>query len=185
MKTGSSNQQMLWLRGTDCQAANLRKITSHELSTISLKDLHRRLQFKNHSVLLDLRTTNNGREYFVATDMIYILCLLNSQVWTLFKNGLGHTAQLALTGTGKVQVTVPITFSWKSGQNIYIRFLTLGLHSFTSHPFTICSLAPQPHQTDRSKSELVLYIRPRGGFLRWLAALANKQPDASLRVILV
>lgn len=131
-----------------------------------------------------MELSNRGRDYFIATGVIYILCFLYSQLRTYLQYGLRHKAQLALTETGKIQVAIPTNFSWKPGQHIFIRFLTLGLHSFTSHPFTICSLPPRPNRTDRSKSELVFYIRPRGGFTARLAALANKQPAPSLRVLL-
>lgn len=128
--------------------------------------------------------TNRGRDYFIATGVIYILCLLYSQLRTYLQHGLRHKAQLALTETGKIQVTIPTNISWKPGQHIFIRFLTLGLHSFTSHPFTICSLPPLPNHPSPSKSELIFYIRPRTGFTVRLLALATKQPPPSLRVLL-
>lgn len=87
-------------------------------------------------------------------------------------------------------MAVPVNFLWKPGQHIFIRFLTLGLHSLTSHPFTICSLPPprsnqHSHPQDLPKpAELVFYIRPRGGFTKRLALIAAKSPNASLRVLL-
>ena len=71
---------------------------------------------------------------------------------------------------------------WTPGQHVFVRFLTLGLHSLTTHPFSVCSL-PASDQDPRP-SELVFYIRPRGGFTSRLAKIAAKQPDVSLPVLL-
>ena len=71
---------------------------------------------------------------------------------------------------------------WTPGQHVFIRFLTLGLHSFTAHPFSICSLPASPREN--RPSELVFYIRPRGGFTSRLANIAGKQPNISLPVLL-
>lgn len=71
---------------------------------------------------------------------------------------------------------------WTPGQHVFIRFLTLSLHSLTAHPFSICSLPALPR--DNRPSELVFYIRPRGGFTSRLAKLAAKQPNVSLPVLL-
>lgn len=81
-----------------------------------------------------------------------------------------------------VRVTIPADFSWTPGQHVFIRFLTLGLHSLTAHPFTICSLPAS--SGEKGPSQLVFYIRPRGGFTSRLAKLAGKQPNISLRVLL-
>ena len=71
---------------------------------------------------------------------------------------------------------------WTPGQHVFLRFLTLGLHSLTAHPFSICSLPALPR--DNRSSELVFYIRPRGGLTSRLAKIASKQPDVSIPVLL-
>lgn len=65
-----------------------------------------------------------------------------------------------------------------------MRFFTLGLHAWSIHPFTACSL-PQPVADMKcTQSELVLYIRPQGGFTARLARFAQSKPEASVRVLL-
>lgn len=89
---------------------------------------------------------------------------------------------LSLATNGLVRVSIPVDFLWTPGQHIFIRFLTLGLHSLTAHPFSICSLPASPQ--DNRPSELVFYIRPRGGFTSRLAKIAGKQPNVLLPVLL-
>lgn len=62
---------------------------------------------------------------------------------------------------------------------MYLRFLTGGMHTLTAHPFTICSI---PRQGQRN--EMVFYIQPRGGITARLATIAQKSPEASVRVLL-
>lgn len=71
---------------------------------------------------------------------------------------------------------------WTPGQHVFIRFLTLSLHSLTAHPFSICSMPALPH--NNQPSELVFYIRPRGGFTSRLARIAARQPNISLPILL-
>ncbi len=122
------------------------------------------------------------RDYFIATGVIYITSLLYSQLRTYLKYGFGQRARLSLATNGSVRVSIPVDFSWTPGQHVFIRFLTLGLHSLTAHPFSICSL-PALLQYN-GPSELVFYIRPRGGFTSRLAKIASKQPNVSLPVLL-
>lgn len=65
-----------------------------------------------------------------------------------------------------------------------MRFLTLGIHSGSIHPFTACSLPQRAGSLEVPSSELVFYIRPRGGFTARLARLAESQPLAQMRVML-
>ena len=39
-----------------------------------------------------------------------------------------------------VKITIPTTANWKPGQHFFARFLDLGIHAATSHPFTAASL---------------------------------------------
>ena len=74
---------------------------------------------------------------------------------------------------------VPTAAQWQPGQHFFVRFLTLGIHAWSIHPFTACSL---PQTT--TSSELVFYIRPRGGFTARLARLAESHPQSPIRVLL-
>ncbi|KAF2091902.1 ferric reductase [Saccharata proteae CBS 121410] len=132
-------------------------------------------------------------DYFIAAGSLYFASLLFSQLRTYFGYGFGHKAYLTKLPSGMVQVTipihpstvvktaVPIGFTWTPGQHVFLRFLTLGLHSLTSHPFTICSLPPL---SQKDYPELRFLIAPAGGFTSRLSRLAEKQPNMSVRVLL-
>lgn len=89
-----------------------------------------------------------------------------------------------MTSNGFVRVTIPTKTTWRAGQHYFVRFLTLGLHSWTSHPFTACSLPLKAHLYDAKTSELIFYIRPQGGFTRRLASYLESRPTFSTKVIL-
>ncbi|KAI9740304.1 MAG: hypothetical protein M1834_004882 [Cirrosporium novae-zelandiae] len=122
------------------------------------------------------------RDYFIAAGIIYTLCFLYSQLRTFFEYGLSHHANLSFVSNDLLRVVVPAEFSWAPGQHIFIRFITLGIHSLTSHPFTICSLPRSSPQT--LNSELVFYIKTRSGLTSRLGHLALKQPNISIQVLL-
>lgn len=79
---------------------------------------------------------------------------------------------------------VPTNARWQAGQHFFVRFFTLGIHAWSIHPFTACSLPRRMGDRDSTKSELVFYIRPRGGFTARLARLAESKPQNSVRVLL-
>ena len=63
--------------------------------------------------------------------------------------------------------------------------MTLGLHAWTVHPFTACSLPSSDRgRGARSSSELIFVIRPRGGFTARLAHLVESLPNTKVRVLL-
>lgn len=65
---------------------------------------------------------------------------------------------------------------------MFVRSLTLGLHSLSTHPFTICSL---PSRTKDETSSLAFYITPTSsGFTARLASLAQSQPQATVPLLL-
>lgn len=64
-------------------------------------------------------------------------------------------------------VEVPTSASWAPGQHMFVRF-GFGVHTLTSHPFTISSL---PRSDGRSVARFV--IRGRGGITARLAARAR------------
>jgi ferredoxin-NADP reductase len=120
------------------------------------------------------------------------LSLLFSQVKTLFVYGLSHKATITMMPSGMIKVQIPVhhggpvgskaalKMTWKPGQHVFIRFLTLGLNALTAHPFSICSL----HKTTGEECELVLYIQPQGGLTRRLAVLAERSPGISIPIML-
>lgn len=113
--------------------------------------------------------------------MIYAICLFYSQLRTYLEYGLHHASISVMpNGILRVSILAKRHMRWKPGQHIFVRFLTLGLHSLTSHPFTICSL---PNQSG-TQPELVFFISPRGGLTSRLAMLAVKEPNKSIGVYL-
>jgi hypothetical protein len=138
--------------------------------------------------------TDVGRDYFIATGVIYVSTLLYSLIKTYLIYGWSHKAIITPMACGLIQVkipvhpggtthsTVPLNISWHPGQHIFIRFLTLGLHTFSAHPFSICSL---PHRKNkREPSDLVLYIQPQDGFTKRLSLLAKKNPGMTIPIML-
>lgn len=125
------------------------------------------------------------RDYFVATGVVFSLSWLYRQIRIYFEHGIHHRAELSLTSNGFIQVHIPTNATWTVGQHYFIRFMTLGLHAWTIHPFTACSLPSQPGvKSSRYSSELIFLIRPQGGFTARLARLVESQPNVKIRVLL-
>jgi hypothetical protein len=80
-----------------------------------------------------------------------------------------------------MKVTIPVKTAWKPGQYIFVRFLTLGLHALTTHPFTICSI---PSVRPKTPSQLVFYIKARGGLTGRLARLAASSPGVVVPLLI-
>ena len=74
-----------------------------------------------------------------------------------------------------VKITIPTKLYWRPGQHFFVRFLDLGIHAASSHPFTVASLP-----SDRSVSEkgddgrvIEVYARVRGGITARLSNVAG------------
>jgi ferric-chelate reductase len=67
---------------------------------------------------------------------------------------------------------------WTPGQHVFVRFLTSDLHLLTAHPFTISSACTG------TTSELVFYIKPRGGVTGRLRAMAAKNPGCTKKILI-
>ncbi len=68
---------------------------------------------------------------------------------------------------------------------MFLRFLTLGMHAFTAHPFTICSLSAVRSDNVKAGGKLLtFYVRSRGGITGRLAKAAAKQPGLTVPVLL-
>jgi hypothetical protein len=124
-------------------------------------------------------------DYLIAAAVLYSACLAASQLRTYCEYGWNHHAALEMLPSGVLKVTVPTCSTWAPGQHVFIRFLCSGLHSFSAHPFTICSLPVQEQNSqDWNTADMVFYITPRGGFTSRLAALARQNPGRRVRVLL-
>ncbi|KAJ5225430.1 hypothetical protein N7468_006655 [Penicillium chermesinum] len=121
-------------------------------------------------------------DYFIASGVIYMLSLMAANFRTFLLNGL-HTATLEVLPSGLVRVAVPTFINWTPGQHVYVRFLTSDLHLLTAHPFTISSVYHDPATTGKV-SELIFYIKPRGGVTGRIAALAKKKPGCSKKIFI-
>ncbi|CAH0021238.1 unnamed protein product [Clonostachys rhizophaga] len=121
-------------------------------------------------------------DYFVATGVLYALSWLYSLSRTLFQYGFRHRASLSLDAEQNLSITIETDAEWKPGQHVFLRFLTCGVHALTAHPFTICS-SPERTSAD-DKRKMIFHVKPRGGLTSRLAKLAEKQPNASVAVLL-
>lgn len=129
-----------------------------------------------------LISANTTRDYFIAAGAIYLLSLFTAQIRTFFIHGV-HSATLDLLPSGLLRVKIPTIISWYPGQHVFVRFFTLGLHSLTTHPFTIGSIAYDP-ETMGKASEIVFYIKPKRGVTGRLARIAEKSPSCTRKVLL-
>jgi ferric-chelate reductase len=118
-------------------------------------------------------------DYFIATAVIYSLCWLYSQCKTYIEHGFRHKASLVPETDDTLRITIDTKMHWAPGQHIFLRFLTCGVHAFTAHPFTICSL-PQKNK----KNQLVFYVKRRGGLTGRLMSMAQKNPGVQVPVLL-
>ncbi|KAI1382929.1 putative FRE ferric reductase-like transmembrane component [Hypoxylon trugodes] len=121
-------------------------------------------------------------DYFIATGVLYTLSFLYSQIRTYFEFGLSRRASFTMISEHTLKVTIPVDTTWRPGQHMFLRFVHLGVHAFTAHPFTICSLPATKGSTGNSK--LTFYIHPRGGLTARLANAANQRPGFSVPVLL-
>jgi predicted ferric reductase len=109
-------------------------------------------------------------------------CLLAAQGIIYLRNGL-HTATVDLLPCGLIRVKIPTAITWTPGQHVFARFIPLGLHSLTAHPFTISSAARDPDKT-RMGNEIAFYIKPKRGITARLAREAAESPGCSKGVFL-
>jgi hypothetical protein len=116
--------------------------------------------------------------------VLFALSWLHRQIRICFEHGVGHRAKVSLVANGFICVRIPTTSDWGVGQHFFVRFLSLGVHALSIHPFTACSLPAENSSFDKTTSELVLYIRPQGGFTARLAKHAETHPNSTIRVLL-
>lgn len=94
---------------------------------------------------------------------------------TYFDHGIRRRATVTPVSDDCLRVDIPVgPFTlWRPGQHMFLRFVTLGVHAFTAHPFTICSLPDADKLVGEPRSVMTFYVKPRGGFTGRLAAAAR------------
>lgn len=128
--------------------------------------------------------TLSSWDYFVATGVVFSLTWLHRQTRIWFEHGTGLAATVTMLSNGFVKVSVPVNMTWRVGQHYFVRFLSLGLHAGTVHPFTACSLPFRQASGGAEESELVFYIQPRSGMTARLAKYAELHASSNMRVML-
>ncbi|KAF7289167.1 Ferric-chelate reductase [Mycena indigotica] len=119
--------------------------------------------------------------YFYATAAIYTLAWLIRVIRTLYRTGLGLRATIEDAGPDLIRISITAgRFKWYPGQHVFIRILGLNVHTFTSHPFTIASVAA----ADKADSNVELVLRSRGGLTRALQRRVAGKAGWSTRVVL-
>ncbi|KAI9068058.1 hypothetical protein FKP32DRAFT_1642960 [Trametes sanguinea] len=121
-------------------------------------------------------------DYFWATAALYGVSWLARQGRTIY-NGVRHNASFEALPEDMVKITVPTTLSWRPGQHYFVRFLDLGIHAATSHPFTVATLADDV-DAEKGVNVMEIYARVRGGITARMAALCAAGGLRSSRVLL-
>ncbi|KAL2689101.1 hypothetical protein Neosp_003153 [[Neocosmospora] mangrovei] len=124
------------------------------------------------------------RDYFAATGVLFSLSWLYRQARIYFEHGISLHAELTIASNGFIRVSVPTKATWTVAQHYFVRFMGLGPHALTLHPFTACSLPSRDARSGFDESELVFFIRPRGGFTARLAHYTELHTNAKMRVLL-
>lgn len=118
-------------------------------------------------------------DYFIATAVLYTLSWLYSQCKTYFEHGLRHKARLVPESDDTLRIMIDTRMEWGPDQHVFLRFITCGMHALTAHPFTICSVPQRDGQ-----NQLVFYVKARGGLTGRLMALARKNPEIQIPVLI-
>lgn len=116
--------------------------------------------------------------------MLFAASFLHRHLRIYFEHGFCHRATLSLMPNGFVRVSVPTTADWRPGQHFFVRFISLGIHALTVHPFSACSLPAYDALDNRAKSELIFFIRPQRGFTARLARHVESHSQTQIRVLL-
>lgn len=134
-------------------------------------------------IFADLRHS----DYFIVAGVLYAGSWSYSQMKTYFDHGIRRRATITPVSDVCLRVDVPVgPFTlWQPGQHMFLRFVSLGFHAFTAHPFTICSLPDADKLIGEPRSVMTFYVKPRGGFTGRLAsAAAAKGGSVSVPVLL-
>ena len=105
-----------------------------------------------------------------------------ARVGRTFYNGLNARATLEALPENMVKITIPTELKWRPGQHFFVRFLDLGIHAASSHPFTV---ATPPKQSEGKEGAVMeIYARVHSGITARLATLAKQGSSGSSRVLL-
>ena len=118
----------------------------------------------------------------MVTVVFFAASWLHRQLRIYIEHGIGHRATISIAANGFIRVSVPTKARWRVGQHFFVRFM--GLHAWSIHPFSACSLPARAAVNRSVESELVFYIRPQGGFTARLARYAEAHPESQMRVLL-
>lgn len=115
-------------------------------------------------------------DYFIVAGCLYAASWSYSQMKTYFDHGIRRRATITPVSDRCLRVDIPVgPFTlWQPGQHMFLRFLSIGAHALTAHPFTICSLPDSDKLIGEPKSVMTFYVKPRGGFTGRLEAAAAK-----------
>lgn len=115
-------------------------------------------------------------DYFIVAGCLYAASWCYSQMKTYFDHGIRRRATITPVSDRCLRVDIPVgPFTlWRPGQHMFLRFLSIGAHAFTAHPFTICSLPDSDKLIGEPQSVMTFYVKPRGGFTGRLGAAAVK-----------
>ena len=116
----------------------------------------------------------------MATAAIYVPCWTYPWLRTLFEYGTGQRAQMVVEENGFLRINIVANFTWRPGQHCFLRFPSFDINALSSHPFTICSL---PSTSTENTSEMIFYIRPRGGLTSRLYKHALTRPGVQTPVL--
>lgn len=123
-------------------------------------------------------------DYFVATGVLFSLSWLYRHVRIYFEHGISHRAELSRASNGFIRVAIPTKTKWTVAQHYFIRIMGLGVHDATVHPFTACSVPSTDAKYPSDESELVFFIKPRGGFTARLASFIESNSTFRPRVLI-
>ena len=123
------------------------------------------------------------RDYIGAAAGLYVASWLLRFGRTFYNSFRTDVAAFEALPGDAVKVAIPSKLKWGPGQHFFVRFLDLGIHAATSHPFTVATL-PDENAAEDSAHTVELYVRVYGGITKRLAALCQDGGLRSSRVLL-
>lgn len=94
------------------------------------------------------------------------------RVLRTFFNGVCSGVTLEALPEDMVKITIPTKATWRAGQHFFVRFLDLGVHAASSHPFTAASL-PEGKESKGGMHVVQMYARIQGGITARLGSAAR------------
>jgi NAD(P)H-flavin reductase len=107
-------------------------------------------------------------DYFWATLAVYGSSWLLRVVYMTLGNGVTKRATFQALPANMVKVVIQTNTKWSPGQHYFIRFLSLGIHSLSSHPFTVASIP----KSEQNSGQLELFVRGQNGITGRLVKFA-------------